>query len=135
MELEKAGADRIHWDVMDGRFVPNLTVGPDVVASVRAHVSLPFEAHLMVLEPQELAPRYVEAGCERILIHAEATPHLHRALGVVRDAGASVVPLGVPDRTWEHASRAHQLRAAGLDAEGIASAIRSLVGEETLSHR
>jgi 1-deoxy-D-xylulose-5-phosphate synthase len=53
----------------------------------------------------------------------------------VRDAGASVVPLGVPDRTWEHASRAHQLRAAGLDAEGIASAIRSLVGEETLSHR
>jgi ribulose-phosphate 3-epimerase len=89
MELEKAGADRIHWDVMDGRFVPNLTVGPDVVASVRPHVSLPFEAHLMVLEPHELAPRYVDAGCERVLVHAEACTHLHRTLGVIRDAGAA----------------------------------------------
>lgn len=87
--LEKAGADRVHWDVMDGRFVPNLTFGPDIVASVRPCVELPFEAHLMVLEPQELAPRYIEAGCERIIVHAESTNHLHRALGVVRDAGAS----------------------------------------------
>jgi ribulose-phosphate 3-epimerase len=87
MELEKSGADRIHWDIMDGRFVPNLTIGPDVVASVRSHVSLPFEAHLMVLEPHELAPRFVEAGCERILVHAEATPHLDRTLGAVQSAG------------------------------------------------
>jgi len=89
MAVEKAGADRIHWDVMDGRFVPNLTIGPDVVASVRPHVALPFEAHLMVLEPHELAPRYVEAGCERILVHAEACTHLHRTLGSVRDTGAA----------------------------------------------
>jgi ribulose-phosphate 3-epimerase len=60
--LEEAGVDRIQWDVMDGRFVPNLTFGPDVIAAARKHCSVPFEAHLMVLEPQELMDRYVEAG-------------------------------------------------------------------------
>src|SRR5437868_4154737 len=65
LALEKAGVDRIQWDVMDGQFVPNLTFGPDVVASCRAVTTVPFEAHLMVLTPDVLVERWVEAGCER----------------------------------------------------------------------
>ena len=87
--LEKAGVDRIHFDVMDGRFVPNLTFGPDVIASVRPLVSVPFEAHLMVEEPDRLAHLYVEAGCERLIVHAEACRHLHRVLGAIADLGAT----------------------------------------------
>lgn len=87
--LGEAGVDRIQWDVMDGRFVPNLTFGPDVIASCRKHVDVPFEAHLMVLDPDELAPRYVDAGCDILIIHAETTRHLHRTLARVRDLGAS----------------------------------------------
>jgi ribulose-phosphate 3-epimerase len=86
--LEEAGVDRIQWDVMDGNFVPNLTFGPDVIASVRPHVSVPFEAHLMVEDPDDLIPRWVEAGCRLLIIHAESTRHLHRTLGKVADAGA-----------------------------------------------
>ncbi|HEX5366171.1 MAG TPA: ribulose-phosphate 3-epimerase [Acidimicrobiales bacterium] len=86
--LEKAGADRIQWDVMDGRFVPNLTFGPAVVAACRPHVTVPFEAHLMVEEPDELMGRYVEAGCATVIVHAESTRHLHRSLGRLRDLGA-----------------------------------------------
>jgi ribulose-phosphate 3-epimerase len=86
--LEAAGADRIQWDVMDGRFVPNLTFGPDVIAACRPHASVPFEAHLMVVEPDELMARYVEAGCEIVIVHAEASVHLHRTLGAIHDAGA-----------------------------------------------
>ena len=86
--LEKAGVDRIQWDVMDGRFVPNLTFGPDVIAACRPHATVPFEAHLMVEEPDELMPRYVEAGCSLLLVHAESTRHLHRSLGRVRELGA-----------------------------------------------
>jgi ribulose-phosphate 3-epimerase len=87
--LEKAGVDRIQWDVMDGRFVPNLTFGPDVIAACRSSASVPFEAHLMVEEPDSLLPRYVEAGCELLIVHAESTRHLHRTLGHVRELGAS----------------------------------------------
>ncbi|MGH9243885.1 MAG: ribulose-phosphate 3-epimerase [Acidimicrobiales bacterium] len=86
--LEKAGADRIQWDVMDGHFVPNLTLGPDVIAACRDHTSLRFEAHLMVEAPERLLPRYVDAGCEIVIVHAESTTHLHRALGQVRELGA-----------------------------------------------
>jgi ribulose-phosphate 3-epimerase len=86
--LEKAGVDRIQWDVMDGRFVPNLTFGPDVIAACRPHATVPFEAHLMVEAPDVLAPRYVEAGCELLIVHAEAAPHLHRTLGRIRELGA-----------------------------------------------
>lgn len=86
--LEDAGVDRIQWDVMDGRFVPNLTFGPDVIAACRPHATVPFEAHLMVEEPDELMPRYVEAGCSLLLVHAESTRHLHRSLGRVRELGA-----------------------------------------------
>lgn len=86
--LEEAGVDRIQFDVMDGRFVPNLTFGPDVIASLRPHVAVPFEAHLMVEQPDELAARYVDAGCERLIVHTEACPHLHRTLGNIAVLGA-----------------------------------------------
>jgi ribulose-phosphate 3-epimerase len=85
--LEEAGVDRIQFDVMDGRFVPNLTFGPDVIASLRPHVSVPFEAHLMVERPEELAARYVDAGCERLIVHTEACRHLHRTLGGIAELG------------------------------------------------
>ena len=87
--LEKAGVDRILWDVMDGNFVTNLTFGPDVIKSIRPHVSVPFEAHLMVEHPDDMLERYVEAGCEIVIVHEEACPHLHRTLSHTRDAGAS----------------------------------------------
>jgi ribulose-phosphate 3-epimerase len=86
--LEAAGVDRIQWDVMDGRFVPNLTFGPDVIAACRPHASVLFEAHLMVEEPDDLAARYVEAGCGLLIVHAEACRHLHRTLGNIRELGA-----------------------------------------------
>lgn len=86
--LEAAGVDLIQWDVMDGQFVPNLTFGPDVIAAARKHCTVPFEAHLMVLTPDLLAARYVEAGCQRLIVHAESTVHLHRTLALVKSLGA-----------------------------------------------
>ncbi len=88
VELEKAGADRIHWDVMDGVFVPNITVGPDIVKSLHSHLTIGFEAHLMVVRPDEIAPLYVAAGCTTVMVHVEACTHLHRSLGNIRDLGA-----------------------------------------------
>ena len=88
-DLEVAGVDRLQFDVMDGRFVPNLTFGPDVIAAVRSWTSVPFEAHLMVEEPDLLAHRYVEAGCGIVIVHAEACRHLHRTLGRLRELGTS----------------------------------------------
>jgi ribulose-phosphate 3-epimerase len=87
--LQRAGVDLIQWDVMDGQFVPNLTFGPDVIASVRDRVTLPFEAHLMVYTPDVMAERYIQAGCSRLIVHAEACPHLHRTLGNIAELGAS----------------------------------------------
>ena len=87
--LEDAGVDLIQWDVMDGQFVPNLTFGPDVIASARKHTSLPFEAHLMVLTPDVMAAKYVEAGCSRLIVHAEACTHLHRTCENIRSMGAT----------------------------------------------
>lgn len=87
--LEAAGVDLIQWDVMDGQFVPNLTFGPDVIASARSHTSVPFEAHLMVLTPDVMAEQYIDAGCSRLIVHAEACTHLHRTLGNINDLGAT----------------------------------------------
>src|SRR5438552_3054446 len=87
--LEAAGVDLIQWDVMDGQFVPNLTFGPAVIASARRHTSLRFEAHLMVLTPDVMAAEYVEAGCQRLIVHAEACTHLHRTLGNIASLGAT----------------------------------------------
>lgn len=86
--LEKAGVDRIQWDVMDGHFVPNITMGPDIVAACRPLVRLGFEAHLMVSDPDPMLDRWVEAGCEMVIVHAEACRHLHRTLTAIRDSGA-----------------------------------------------
>ncbi len=103
--LEAAGVDLIQWDVMDGQFVPNLTFGPDVIAATREHSSLPFEAHLMVLTPDVMARNYVDAGCSRLIVHAEACTHLHRTLGNIREMGATAAVAlnpGTPIGEVEH---------------------------------
>ncbi len=87
--LEAAGVDMIQWDVMDGQFVPNLTFGPDVIKAARKHCSVPFEAHLMVYTPDVMAAQYVDAGCSRLIVHAEACTHLHRTLGNISSLGAA----------------------------------------------
>lgn len=87
--LDEAGVDIIQFDVMDGQFVPNLTFGPDVIAAVRPYTTKPFEAHLMVLTPDVMAQRYIEAGCQRLIVHAEACTHLHRTLENIRSMGAT----------------------------------------------
>jgi ribulose-phosphate 3-epimerase len=86
--LEKAGVDRIHWDVMDGVFVPNISIGPDIIKSCRPHSSIHYEAHLMVARPDEMAPLYIDAGCETVMVHAEACTHLHRSLDNIQKLGA-----------------------------------------------
>lgn len=87
--LEQGGVDRIHWDVMDGNFVPNLSFGADVIASTRPVVDLPFEAHLMVTEPTWILESMARAGCTRITVHAEACTHLHRTLGRISELGVA----------------------------------------------
>ena len=88
-DLEKAGVDRLQFDVMDGHFVPNLTFGPDIIGAVRSWVAVPFEAHLMIEEPDRYLANYISAGCELLIVHAEACRHLHRTLGAIRELGAS----------------------------------------------
>ena len=84
---EQAGADWIHVDVMDGRFVPNITVGPLVVEAVRKVTRLPIDAHLMIVEPERYAEAFVRAGANVVSVHAEVSPHLHRTLQAIRAAG------------------------------------------------
>ena len=85
-DLERAGVDRIQWDIMDGHFVPNLTFGADVVAACRPLSSVGFEAHLMVSDPDRWVPSFAES-CDTIIVHAEACLHLHRTLEAIRSAG------------------------------------------------
>ncbi len=85
---EAAGADWLHIDVMDGHFVPNLTVGPDVTAAIARATSLPVDVHLMIEEPERYIERFVEAGASSIGVHVETCPHLHRTLSQIREAGA-----------------------------------------------
>ena len=86
--VEEGGADLIHVDVMDGHFVPNISIGLPVVASLRKATRLPLEVHLMIERPEEYIERFVLAGANRILIHQEATVHLDRALTMIRELGA-----------------------------------------------
>ena len=86
--VEAAGADIVHVDVMDGRFVPNITVGPLVVEAVRKATRLPIDAHLMIVEPERHLEAFARAGAGIISVHAEVSPHLHRTLQAIRGAGA-----------------------------------------------
>jgi ribulose-phosphate 3-epimerase len=85
--VEAAGADWIHVDVMDGRFVPNLTIGPPVVAALRRVTKLPLDVHLMIVEPEKLVPDFAAAGADVITVHAEAATHLQRLLQQIRSLG------------------------------------------------
>jgi ribulose-phosphate 3-epimerase len=87
-ELEAAGVDWLHFDIMDGHFVPNLTFGPDVVRNLRPASELPFDVHLMVDEPIRYSDRFIEAGADILVVHAEACRHLQRTLAAIRDLGA-----------------------------------------------
>src|SRR5690554_2012327 len=87
---EDAGADLIHVDVMDGQFVPNISIGPAVVGAVKRHTSLPLDVHLMISTPERYVADFSSAGADYITVHAEATHHLHRLLQSVRESGAKV---------------------------------------------
>jgi ribulose-phosphate 3-epimerase len=86
-EAEQAGADWIHIDVIDGHFAPNLTMGPFVVEAVRRTTTLPLDVHLMIEAPERLIPRFADAGADRLTVHVEACPHLHRILEEIHDLG------------------------------------------------
>jgi len=85
--VEAAGADLLHIDVMDGRFVPNITIGPPVVAAIRKVATAPLDVHLMIVEPERYIEEFAKAGAEVITVHAEATPHLQRAVARIRELG------------------------------------------------
>lgn len=106
--VEKAGADWIHVDVMDGHFVPNITIGPPVVKSARSATKLPLDVHLMIESPEKYIPEFRKAGADWISIHPESTPHLQRALSMIRELGAKAsvainpaTPLYVLDHVWD----------------------------------
>jgi len=85
---EEAGADWIHVDVMDGRFVPNITLGPVIVSAVRRATKLPIDVHLMIVEPERYVDDFHNAGADGLTVHVEASPHLHRTLQHIRSLGA-----------------------------------------------
>ncbi len=92
-QVEAAGADLLHVDVMDGHFVPNLTIGPPVIRAIKAVTQLPLDVHLMVDQPDALLPDFIDAGSDNLTVHVEACRHLHRTIQSIKEAGvrASVV--------------------------------------------
>lgn len=87
-KVEMAGCDYLHIDVMDGRFVPNITIGPVVIKAIRNRSKLPFDVHLMIVEPEKYINQFVEAGADIITVQAETCPHLHRTIYQIKEAGA-----------------------------------------------
>src|SRR5512139_3567127 len=85
---EEAGADLVHVDVMDGRFVPNITIGPVVVEAIKRAATRPLDVHLMIVEPEKYVEAFVKAGADVLTVHVEASPHLHRTLQLIRHLGA-----------------------------------------------
>ena len=99
--MTHAGADLIHIDVMDGHFVPNITIGPGVVGALKPHSDLPFDVHLMIAPVDPFIPQFADAGADIVTVHAEAGPHLHRSLALIREqgckAGVSLNPSTPPE--------------------------------------
>lgn len=85
--VTEAGADRLHLDIMDGHFVPNLSYGPHVLKSIRPLTTLPIDVHLMISPVEEMIPAFAEAGADCITVHPEATPHVHRCLDLIKSLG------------------------------------------------
>jgi ribulose-phosphate 3-epimerase len=111
--VERGGADLIHVDVMDGHFVPNLTMGPVVVKALRRSTKLPLDVHLMITDPDRYIEAFAEAGAASLIVHAEVLPHLHRTLSAIRAlkcrAGVAINPSTPPSAIQEVAGLVDQV--------------------------